>query len=932
MSLAVVQHKSGVGSGNGSPPGSLTLTSTPTSGNLLIVFLYTNIAVSSLTYNSSSWTLLNKPQGLDNLGTIYGTMLGRYVQPGDTTALPNFCTAGNTYWSAAVYEISGVAGTFVADILSVTENQGSLSSPYTALKQRAMVANSLALAGYALYNGGSNPSIAGTGWTQDEAGNNFANWGSWGAASNQVSSAGDIAQPVITQTAGLTSVMTVVLTPSAPQAPYVRQQRLMSKSSGAVGAVTPWLPPKIGNLLVAFIFWGDGATASPTVGSGWNIGKTASNGSNNSVLCLYRYAQTGDDTGPLPALLTGGSAFQAIDMVEVGGVSGSWATDVFSIDAAYQASGTPLTTQQRYTIGANDLVLASFGNYDGNALLTSSSTGYDFILNSLNFSDYGQWGTLRQHFASDNSSVQSSCTINATGHSSSYVQIVFNGNPLGTQDNIKTIQILAGKVGSNLTNFPVLVDLSLMPNSFWSGLYGTDGGDIRIRNSLNQSLPIDLVWINTGTKSGVLFFKADSLLSASANVFTVHYGNSAYSALAVGDAIGRNAVWSDYHRMFAFDPSGGHADRCGSGNDLTIAGTPTYNSSNGAITLDGSTMDGYSDNCSQFTTWTYGCNVSLAGVNDNITRNALSYLQTSDTGDSTRATNGYRGSASPNRFGLWNTSDGWVQGSETVLANTYYRLVGTQNGTSDRSSFVNGVKSTDTTVIQKPGGSTPWAFVIGSGRATSVFQGMNGKMQYCYLRSGVLSDDWLAAEAANWNGTAFILFPSENPVITMPLQERGPRRVQPDTPKLGSFEYLVGAPAQVWSTKFLGYAYFDAPKDAMAVAKLMGYAFIGNPLDLVASAKFLGYTYLEPIPFNFSRVNWDWPPPKTPLSRPQFPADALNLLLYPPPPPPPPPQVHVPPDVPRFRTRPAILSALGSPLIIVGPPTSADEMIVIMIL
>lgn len=134
-----------------------------------------------------------------------------------------------------------------------------------------------------------------------------------------------------------------------------------------------------------------------------------------------------------------------------------------------------------------------------------------------------------------------------------------------------TLTIASGTVASNLSAFPVYVDLSDMPSGFWSEAEA-DGGNIRVYQSDGVTqIPFDLVHIDTVNSVGKLFFKAD-LLAASNNVFKITCGVTSLNLLPPTDTYGRNNVWSDYHRVYVF-PSGD--DRTGSGESAKVAGATT---------------------------------------------------------------------------------------------------------------------------------------------------------------------------------------------------------------------------------------------------------------------------------------------------------------------------------------------------------------------
>jgi hypothetical protein len=135
------------------------------------------------------------------------------------------------------------------------------------------------------------------------------------------------------------------------------------------------------------------------------------------------------------------------------------------------------------------------------------------------------------------------------------------------------LTVPAGSVSSNLTGYVTYVSLSDLPEAFWLGV-SDNGGDVRVKTASGDALPTDLVWLDTASRTGALFFRSD-LLSASDNVFQIHYATG-LSRLAVNDTYGRNAVWQDYEFVSSLgvDPS----DRTGNHNPLRglVAGARTF--------------------------------------------------------------------------------------------------------------------------------------------------------------------------------------------------------------------------------------------------------------------------------------------------------------------------------------------------------------------
>jgi hypothetical protein len=138
------------------------------------------------------------------------------------------------------------------------------------------------------------------------------------------------------------------------------------------------------------------------------------------------------------------------------------------------------------------------------------------------------------------------------------------------------VRVPSGTVGSTLTDFPVYIDLSTVPASFWSQLAHDDGGDIRCKTGIDvgsTDLPFDIVFINADEQTGTLFVKVPSLASGADNDFYLHFGNAANTLPAVGAGNGRNAVWTDYHRVYFFSPTDGFEDHTGNGSAAVPTGS-----------------------------------------------------------------------------------------------------------------------------------------------------------------------------------------------------------------------------------------------------------------------------------------------------------------------------------------------------------------------
>lgn len=108
------------------------------------------------------------------------------------------------------------------------------------------------------------------------------------------------------------------------------------------------------------------------------------------------------------------------------------------------------------------------------------------------------------------------------------------------------IKINASKVESNLENFPVFIDLTDMRSGDFFASVKSDGSDIVITSQDGQTkLLRELVYINTQSETGELWFKAPFLSAGDDINFYLYYDNSAALEPNSNDvwANGYTGVW-----------------------------------------------------------------------------------------------------------------------------------------------------------------------------------------------------------------------------------------------------------------------------------------------------------------------------------------------------------------------------------------------------
>lgn len=137
------------------------------------------------------------------------------------------------------------------------------------------------------------------------------------------------------------------------------------------------------------------------------------------------------------------------------------------------------------------------------------------------------------------------------------------------------------KVGETLSDFPVYLDMSDLPDSFFSEIK-PDGSDIRITNDSGVlEVPREIVSLDTAAHTGEIDFKATNLLPNTDSSFYIYYGNASAATYSATSPYGRNNVWTNnflavYH--MGEDPSGTApqmVDSTGNGYDGTSNGTMT---------------------------------------------------------------------------------------------------------------------------------------------------------------------------------------------------------------------------------------------------------------------------------------------------------------------------------------------------------------------
>ena len=123
--------------------------------------------------------------------------------------------------------------------------------------------------------------------------------------------------------------------------------------------------------------------------------------------------------------------------------------------------------------------------------------------------------------------------------------------------HVANITIQSSKVDSDLTDYPIFVDLSDMNDEFWNTV--SDGGsDIRIfKEDGETELAREIVACDTSAETGEVHFKYSGTLSSSSNTVIQIHADGSSSDYASDSTYGSENVWSDYQAVYHMKESSG---------------------------------------------------------------------------------------------------------------------------------------------------------------------------------------------------------------------------------------------------------------------------------------------------------------------------------------------------------------------------------------
>jgi len=159
-----------------------------------------------------------------------------------------------------------------------------------------------------------------------------------------------------------------------------------------------------------------------------------------------------------------------------------------------------------------------------------------------------------------------------------------------------TITIDSSSISSELTDFPVYVNLADLSADFWNTTPSSAqlvGTDIRITTDGSSpiELPRELVSASSGAETGELHFRADSISATQDTVFRIYYNGSIAGDYAASATYGAQNVWTNGYVAVYHLQDTDITDSTGNGNDgVNNGATATTGQVGGSLAFDGATQ------------------------------------------------------------------------------------------------------------------------------------------------------------------------------------------------------------------------------------------------------------------------------------------------------------------------------------------------------
>lgn len=318
-------------------------------------------------------------------------------------------------------------------------------------------------------------------------------------------------------------------------------------------------------------------------------------------------------------------------------------------------------------------------------------------------------------------------------------------DPISPPSVLWSVDVEAPARASTLTNYPILIHLETLPDEFWDNVAST-GSDIRAEISSAQ-VPCHLAYIDVSQRKGWLWVLIASY--STSDVTITLYGDGVSAFPAANSTYGSEAVWAAHEAVYLFN--GDLLDSTGNGHHLTERDSlaPVYD-----LVEWGAGGGLYGNNNRR-----YSCESPAfsSPATQDITIGVMGNTQRIDSGANLGLIGLYATYASgndrtlllqrdvdPDVMALYDLTNSYLASSGFPYTFEPHRYHMVLDAGVKRQLWKDGVKMAE----QLTPSSTDWdgtKLIVGDGANTTQWIGEIG---WAYVHYGVLSEEWMLAEAA----------------------------------------------------------------------------------------------------------------------------------------------------------------------------------------
>lgn len=312
-----------------------------------------------------------------------------------------------------------------------------------------------------------------------------------------------------------------------------------------------------------------------------------------------------------------------------------------------------------------------------------------------------------------------------------------------------TLTVQSSEVGSDLSNFPVYVNLSNMPQSFWDNV-SSDGSDILVEDQNNNLIPREIAAFDSNNNTGAMYFKAPTVSSSSDTPFSITVGGSDFAG-------NEEDVWTNSYLYASND--GGKTDSTSAGNDGIPKGGVTMGNVDGFL-AEATRFDGDSDWINigvdfGITDGTKHPHTLQAWVRwDGQTDTLQGIIQSNEPNNQPFANppSSLRQQVNPEKgkFAIQNSNNNLKTAESTTSpqSGVWYRITGRLESDGTLTVFFNGSSEGTSSTQDTFDASEDWEIGAWQRNNDRFF---DGRIGYLRIIDRALSDDWVSAEFVNQN-------------------------------------------------------------------------------------------------------------------------------------------------------------------------------------